>query len=64
MRTFRLCSWCRHDNELHAGERVRCHVCSHRADVPRLCCDCPMCGPTPRPRPEPRTLECRTESER
>ena len=38
------CSWCHELNKLrHDGGRVFCWSCGHRADVPRVQCDCRKC---------------------
>jgi hypothetical protein len=42
----RSCSWCHEVNDVTAGPG-RCKVCGHRADVPRLECDCSRCQPRP-----------------
>lgn len=39
----RTCSWCHHANECPRGELVWCTNCGHRADVPRLLCNCMKC---------------------
>lgn len=36
------CSWCHEANELD-GRKVYCWSCGHRADVPRVECDCRKC---------------------
>ena len=40
---IRTCSWCHHANECPRGELVWCTNCGHRADVPRLLCNCTAC---------------------
>jgi hypothetical protein len=38
------CSWCHEFNELrNDGSKVYCWNCAHRADVPRVQCDCRKC---------------------
>jgi hypothetical protein len=37
------CSWCNEVNELIPGEAIYCSHCGHRADVPRVQCDCVEC---------------------
>ena len=43
MTTERSCSWCHAFNPTTARW---CAACGHRADVPRLACDCPPCRRT------------------
>jgi hypothetical protein len=43
MTTSRSCSWCHTMNVLVAGQPVSCVACEHRADLPRMDCDCPKC---------------------
>ena len=40
---IRTCSWCHQGNECPQGELVWCANCGHRADVPRLLCNCTLC---------------------
>ncbi len=40
---IRPCSWCHEGNECPRGELVWCANCGHRADVPRLLCNCSVC---------------------
>lgn len=40
------CSWCHEMNSLDQPAPVVCVSCGHRADVPRVDCDCPKCRPT------------------
>lgn len=40
---IRTCSWCHEANECPRGELVWCFNCGHRADVPRLLCNCMRC---------------------
>jgi hypothetical protein len=44
--TWRTCSWCHRLNIIDpvAEQRRYCPDCGHRADVPRLECDCSRCG--------------------
>jgi hypothetical protein len=43
--TFRTtCSWCHRPNTIDTTPTY-CPACGHRADVCRLECDCPRCGP-------------------
>lgn len=49
MTTSRSCSWCGAMNVVpweyqSAGQPVTCKGCSHRADLPRVWCDCPACS--------------------
>lgn len=44
----RTCSWCHEINELRDGPTA-CIACGHRADVPRICCDCRLCAQPYRP---------------
>jgi hypothetical protein len=38
------CSWCHEENDLRSdGGKVYCWSCAHRADVPRMKCDCRVC---------------------
>lgn len=37
------CSWCHRAIRLIPGTATYCMGCGHRADVPRLMCDCPSC---------------------
>lgn len=39
------CSWCHEENEVRRGviTKVFCWSCAHRADVPRVECDCRKC---------------------
>ena len=44
------CSWCHESNRLSIEgsggiEPAFCKTCGHRADVPRLLCDCGQCHP-------------------
>lgn len=44
------CSWCHEPNELRPdGGKVYCWSCGHRADVPRVDCDCRKCRIVSRP---------------
>ena len=38
---YQSCSWC---NTLNEGKY--CRECGHRADLPRMWCDCSQCKPT------------------
>jgi hypothetical protein len=51
------CSWCHHMNNLDDPTVRHCANCGHRADVPRLDCDCPKCRPTPDRRAEQKRLD-------
>jgi hypothetical protein len=42
--TWGSCSWCDTLNELEAGVAVFCRICDHRADLPRIECDCGALG--------------------
>ena len=42
--SWQSCSWCHTLNELLPGEAVFCRVCDHRADLPRIECDCGALG--------------------
>lgn len=37
------CSWCHEANKVQCGQKVYCWSCGHRADVPRVDCDCRKC---------------------
>lgn len=40
----RPCPWCREENEVSLiNLKVYCWSCGHRADVPRVQCDCRKC---------------------
>lgn len=39
------CSWCHGMNVLAPGAVTFCTKCGHRADLPRINCDCPKCRP-------------------
>lgn len=44
MKLTLTCSWCHEANFRHRnGLKVFCWSCGHRADVPRVECDCPKC---------------------
>lgn len=51
LQTFRSCSWCDHLNEMHPNPRKFCGVCGHRADLPRMECDCGLCKQNPHIKP-------------
>ena len=38
------CSFCHAVNRIPLGQRVLCEGCGHRADLPRLECDCERCS--------------------
>jgi len=44
MKILVTCSWCHESNE-HRGDGLKtyCFSCGHRADVPRVDCDCRRC---------------------
>jgi hypothetical protein len=42
--TIRSCSHCHRGNDVTAGPTI-CPRCAHRADVPRMDCDCGFCRP-------------------
>ena len=42
MRRKVTCSWCHELNEMMPGP-ASCNKCGHRADVPRMECDCRRC---------------------
>lgn len=45
-RYYRSCSWCHAENEVTPGlvlPPVFCNECGHRADLPRVACDCEKC---------------------
>ena len=42
MLTRRSCSWC---HELNSVTEYSCAECGHRADLPRMVCDCRRCRP-------------------
>ena len=44
MRRKVSCSWCHELNEMKQGPTL-CVKCGHRADIPRLECDCRSCFP-------------------
>lgn len=48
MTTQRSCSWCHELNDVTAaalrGDPVFCARCGHRADLPRMNCDCATCA--------------------
>lgn len=44
-KVYRSCSWCHRSNRVYANARGICDGCGHRADLPRLDCDCPQCVP-------------------
>ena len=37
------CSWCHESSDAQAGRKLFCWSCGHRADVPRMECDCRKC---------------------
>jgi hypothetical protein len=39
----RTCSWCQALNACPVGVAVFCSECGHRADLPRMLCDCLRC---------------------
>jgi hypothetical protein len=39
----RTCSWCHTENVIDGP--TRCRSCGHRADLPRMDCDCDFCQP-------------------
>lgn len=41
------CSWCHSTNSLDHPQVRFCSECGHRADLPRMECDCPQCTATP-----------------
>jgi predicted Zn-ribbon and HTH transcriptional regulator len=43
MTTGRSCSWCRTCNAMLLVGPTFCRQCGHRADLPRLDCDCLAC---------------------
>jgi hypothetical protein len=44
MRKIRVsCDWCHEVNECPCNEKTFCWSCAHRADVPRVDCDCRKC---------------------
>lgn len=45
MRRFSTCSWCHELNHIEWGKAVFCWSCGHRADRPRMLCDCSQCPP-------------------
>jgi hypothetical protein len=49
---FVTCSWCHEQNELHPVHKTYC-ICGHRADVPRIECDCRLCRRRDKPQPAP-----------
>ena len=44
MRRKVTCSWCHELDEMKQGPTL-CKKCGHRADLPRLECDCRRCLP-------------------
>lgn len=40
---IRKCGWCGEYNECPRGELCWCANCGHRADVPKLICNCLAC---------------------
>lgn len=38
------CSWCHEPNDLNVS--TTCGTCGHRADLPRMACDCNHCQPS------------------
>jgi hypothetical protein len=54
MRVFVTCSWCHEANELDRVHKTFCFSCGHRADVPRIECDCRKCRRMNPPVPEKR----------
>jgi hypothetical protein len=47
MATTITCSWCHEPNRIGQDPAsTYCSCCGHRADVPRLACDCPLCRAT------------------
>lgn len=42
-RVLVTCSWCHESNELDRVRKTYCFNCAHRADVPRIECDCRRC---------------------
>lgn len=43
-RSWQSCSWCHELNEIVAGAATFCAKCGHRADLPRILCDCGAIG--------------------
>ena len=43
MRTGISCSWCHETNWVDSGCWPMCKNCGHRADAPRMECDCISC---------------------
>jgi hypothetical protein len=43
MRTRIMCGWCHEMTDLIMGGPTFCPHCGHRADLPRMVCDCPQC---------------------
>lgn len=46
MRVTQTCSWCHEPNDVEThtnGRKTFCWSCGHRADVPRVQCDCRVC---------------------
>ena len=44
MKTTLTCSWCHEANDADlSGRKLYCWSCGHRADVPRVTCDCRKC---------------------
>ena len=44
MKVTLSCSWCHEPNDASlVGRKVYCWSCAHRADVPRVQCDCRKC---------------------
>jgi hypothetical protein len=39
------CSWCHASHDNTYGQTDYCNNCGHRADLPRLQCDCEKCKP-------------------
>jgi hypothetical protein len=44
-RAQQSCSWCDTLNVIDPARPVFCSHCEHRADLPRILCDCERCGP-------------------
>jgi len=50
MTISRSCSWCHKINALTVTGPSFCEQCEHRADLPRMNCDCPKCRRTESPK--------------
>lgn len=57
MRIIRTCSWCESANAMPPDGEAYCGSCFHRADLPRMLCDCARCSRAPVYRASPPSRE-------